>query len=60
MSDATTTKASSFLGVRLPVALEQELENIARRDCNSVSATTRRLLSLAIRMERRAVDCVEG
>ena len=42
---------SRIFALRVPEPLHRELESIARRDSISVSATVRRLISVALRTE---------
>jgi Arc/MetJ-type ribon-helix-helix transcriptional regulator len=52
--NAPTETASRVISVRLPERLERQVEQLAARDANSVSATVRRLLSAACERELRA------
>jgi Arc/MetJ-type ribon-helix-helix transcriptional regulator len=48
-----TDHTSRIISVRVPEHLERQLEALAQRDANSVSATVRRLLSYAVSREAR-------
>ena len=48
-----TDTASRTIAFRVPVRLERELEALARREGNPLSATVRRLVSLGLDNERR-------
>ena len=52
----TDTADSKVLYVRIPATLERELEAVARRDHNNVSATARRLLSVGLRSEQQEIE----
>ena len=46
--------ASKIISLRVPAQLEKQLIAIAARESNSVSATARRLISIALRSEHEA------
>lgn len=57
MSAPTNTpNPSRIIAVRFPVTLERQLEAIATRDSNTVSATLRRLVSIGLRAEQQAIE----
>lgn len=47
---------SKVISLRVPAQLERQLEALAARDANSVSATARRLISIGIRSEQSEAD----
>lgn len=51
-----TPDVSRVFTFRIPSHLEQQLESLARRDANTVSATVRRLITLGLRTELRTGD----
>ena len=55
-AQAPDTADSKVLYVRIPATLERELEAVARRDHNNVSATARRLLSVGLRSEQQEIE----
>ena len=50
------TISSKIISLRIPAHLEQQLEALASRDHNSLSATARRLISIALRSEQEEAD----
>ena len=52
----TTTTTDKVLGVRIPKRLVDELEEVAEREANSVSAVARRLLCRGLEAEQRDVQ----
>jgi hypothetical protein len=48
--------ANQIVAIRLPNQLREEVEAVARRDANKLSATLRRLISLGLRAERRSAE----
>lgn len=51
MAEATDTK---LIGIKVPRELSRQLESIARRERNGVSAVCRRLLSSAVEQDEAA------
>jgi hypothetical protein len=50
-SDEPAVTGSKQIGLRVPADLNQQLELIARRECNGVSAVCRRLIRQGLRDE---------
>jgi hypothetical protein len=51
-----TENATKTISFRVPARLERELEAIANREHNSISATIRRIVSVGLRSERQEIE----
>lgn len=51
-----TAKEMRTIAFRVPDSLEKQLQTIAARDSNSISATARRLLMVGLRAETAAAN----
>jgi metal-responsive CopG/Arc/MetJ family transcriptional regulator len=54
MATRSPSPTKKQIGIRLPARLSNQLDALAVREHNSVSSIVRRLLTTAIRRERRA------